>query len=80
MPRGIDNVDFRTFIVDRNVFGENGDTPFTLQIVVVEHQFARLLVGAKEVSCEEHLVHEGRLSVIDVGNNGNVANILHIEF
>ena len=76
----VDDVDFGVFVVDRHVFRKDGDTTFTFEVVIVEHKFARLLVGAEKVTCQEHFVHEGCLTVVYVSNDGDVANVLHEIF
>ena len=40
----------------------------------------RGLVFAEEVSGKQHLVHERCLTVVNVGNDGNVTNVCHIFF
>ena len=50
VARSVDDVDLGVPIVDRYVLGKDGDAPLAFQIVVVEHEFAGLLVGAEQVS------------------------------
>ena len=78
VSRSVNDIDFRAFVVNGHVLGENRDTAFALQVVVVEDEFASVLVLAEEVAGHEHLVHERCLAVVHVCDNGNVANVLHI--
>ena len=77
VSRSIDNVDFRTVVIDGNVFGKDSDTSFPFQVVVIQYQFTVGLVVAEQVSRQHHLVHERGFPVVNVSNNGNVSNILH---
>ena len=78
VSRGVDNVDLHALVADGHVLGEDGDAALALEVVVVEHEVVGLLVLAEKVARVKHLVHERCLSVVHVGNDGNVANILHI--
>ena len=77
MSRGVDDVDFGAFIVDGYVFRKNRDASLALQVVVVENEFAGVLVFTEKVAGKEHLVNQGGLSVVDVGDDGDVTDILH---
>ena len=73
----VDDVDFRALVVDGYVFREDGDAPFALQVVVVQNQFSCVLILAKEVAGHKHLVDQRSLSVVHVGDDGDVSNVLH---
>ena len=77
VPRSVDDVDFCALIVDGNVFREDGDAPFALQVIIVEHQVVGLLVGAEQVSGIKHFVDKRGFPVVNVCNDGNVANVWH---
>ncbi len=79
MSRGVDDVYLSVFVVDRNVLGENRYATFTLKVVVVEYEFTRSLVLTKEVTCEQHLVYKRCLAMVDVRDNGDIADILHFK-
>jgi hypothetical protein len=74
---GVDDVDFCSLKVDGNVFGEDGDATLTLEVVVVEHQIAGHLVFLEDLGSEDHFVYQGGLTVVYVGDDCDVANILH---
>ena len=57
-----------------------GDATLAFEIVVVEHEFAGLLIGTEEVSRQQHFVHERGFTVVYVGDDGDVANVLHEKF
>ena len=77
MSRSVDDVDFRSFIVDGNILGKNGYATLTLELVVIQNQIACLLILAEKISCQQHLVNQRRLSVVNVRNNRNVPDVLH---
>jgi hypothetical protein len=39
----------------------------------VHEPFLDLLVGPEKTALAEHGIHKGRLTVVDVGDNGNVS-------
>ena len=78
VTRSIDDIDFRALIVDRHILGEDRYTSLTLQVIVIEYQLPTVLVLAKQVSGEHHLVYQRCLAVVDVRNNGNVSDVLHM--
>ena len=79
MTRRVDDIDFNALVIDGNILGENGDASFPLQIVVVENQLAQFLLVADQLGLINHTVHQRRLSVIDVGDNRYIPDVLHIR-
>ena len=78
VARGVDDVDLVVLIDDRDVFREDRDASLALQVVIVQNEFAALFgVVAQDMPRQNHLVHEGRLAVIDVGDDRDVAQFLH---
>ena len=77
VARGVDDVDFVSFVADRNVLGENGDATLAFKVVVVKNEFAGLLILTKELCLVQHTVDQGGFSVVDMRNNGNISNVLH---
>jgi hypothetical protein len=70
----IDYVDVYTFVIDRSVFGEDGDAALALQVVRVHDAFGDVLVGRKRAGLMEQLVDQRRFSVIDVRDDGEIAD------
>ena len=56
------------------VLGEDRDAPLALERVGVHHALGDDLVFAERAGLAEHLVDEGRLAVIDVRDDGDVAD------
>ena len=74
MPRGVNDVDVRTFVFDGAVLRENGDAAFAFQIVGVHHAFSNLLIGAEGAGAAKQAVHHRGLAVVDVRDDRNVTN------
>src|ERR1700722_7404865 len=70
----VDDIDFRVVIGERGVLGENRDAPFAFEIVRVHHPLDEFLVGAEDAALAEHGVDKGGLAVVDVGDDGDIAN------
>jgi len=71
---GVDDVDVSALVVDRAVFGEDGDAAFPLQIVRVHDALGHLLVGGEGAGLAQHLIHQGGLAVVDVGDDSDVSD------
>src|SRR5581483_4535725 len=71
---GVDDVDLLAFVKDGGVFGKDGDAALALELVGVHDALGEVLIGAKGAGLAEELIDEGGLSVVDVGNDGDVAD------
>ena len=60
-------------VAHRGVLRQDGDAALALQVVRVHHALGHLLILAEDVRLLEHGVHQRRLAVVDVGDNGDVA-------
>ena len=82
MARGVHNVDLYVAVLNGGVLGQDGDAPLPLQIVGVHHPVHHGLILAVDAGLLEHLVHQRGFSVVNVSNNGYVAQffILHFHF
>ena len=56
-----------------NVFGKDRDSALALQIVVVQNEFARLGIFPQHIALKNHLIDQCGLTVIDVGNDRDIA-------
>ena len=72
----VDDVDLYPRVGDRGVLGEDGDAALALQIVGVEDEASRGGGVAEDVRLLEQTVDEGRLAVVDVGDDGDVAQVV----
>ena len=64
-------------VVERDALRLDGDAAFTLQVHGVEH--LRLHLALLEAAAHlDEAVRQGGLAVVDVGDDGEIANILHL--
>ena len=75
MARGIDNVDFCIFVGNGRILGKNGNTSFPFDIVGVHDTLGNFLVVAEYTALLQQFVHEGCLTMIDMGDNCYVSYI-----
>ena len=72
----IDDVDFVVVVTDAGGFGEDGDAAFAFEFVGVHDAVFDVLIGAEDAGLAEHGVNEGGFAMIDVRNDGDVAEVL----
>ncbi len=72
--RGVDDVDVDAFVLDRSVLGKDGDAAFLFQVIGIHDALDQLLVSGEGAGLAEQLVNQGGLAVVDVGNDGDVAD------
>src|SRR6267142_3597981 len=70
----IHNVDLYVVIPDGGVLGENGNAALALQIVGIHDALDQCLVGAERAALTKHGVYERGLSMVNVRDDGDVAN------
>jgi hypothetical protein len=73
---GVDDVDAHVAPGDARVLGQNGDAALAFEIVRVHHALDQRLVGAKDARLAQHGVDQGGLSMVDVGDDGDVTDVL----
>ncbi len=59
-----------------DVFGEDGDAAFAFEGVVVEDELSAHDLGAEHAGLAEHGVDEGGFAVVDVSDDGDVAEFV----
>ena len=74
VARRVDNVDPDTAIGNRGVLGQDRNAALSFQRVGVHNQSAHLLVVPKDLALFQQSVDQSGLAVVDVGNDGQVAN------
>src|SRR6266567_528259 len=74
VARGVDDVDLVAAVVDRQVFGKDGDPPLLFQVVGVHDPLGDGLVFPEYPGMAQHGVHQGGLAMVDVGDYGDIAN------
>ena len=73
VPGRVDDVDLGVPVAHRGVLGQDRDAALALEVVRVHHPIRHLLVGPEGAALPEHGVDEGRLAVVDVGDDRDVA-------
>ena len=72
---GVDDVDPHVLPQHRGAFGQDGDPALLLQLIPVHRPFRDVLVVAEGAGLAEQLVDEGGLAMIDMGDDGDVADL-----
>jgi hypothetical protein len=72
----IHDVDLGPPVHDRRILGHDGDALLALEVQAVHHPFGHLLVIAEDAALPEHGIHQRGLAVVDVGDDGQIAQIL----
>ena len=80
VARGVHHVDLHVLIADGGVLGQNRNAALTLQIAGVHDTVHNLLIFPVSAALLQHLVHQGGLAVVNVGDDGYVSQmfVLHI--
>src|SRR6185437_1909467 len=71
---GVDDVDLGVLVMDRRVLGQDGDAALFLELVRVHDALDDGLIAAEGAGLAEHGVDEGGLAVVDVSDDGDVAD------
>ena len=75
VTRRIHDVDTVTFPFHGGRFGENGDPALTFQIVAIHGAFVHGLVLTERTGLFEQFVNQGGFPVVNVGDDGDIAQI-----
>ena len=71
----VDDVDPHVPPDDRGAFGEDRDAALALELVRIEGALGDLLVGAERAALAQHRIDQGRLAMVDMGDDRDVANV-----
>ena len=75
MARRVDDVDARALPDHGGAFRQDRDAALALEVVPVQRALGDLLIGAEGAALLEQAVDQGGLAVVDVGDDGDVAQI-----
>ncbi len=73
----IHDINVRALVIDRTVLGQNRNSPLFFKIVGIHDAFRHLLVFRKGTSLLEQFINHGGFSVVDVGDDGDIAQGAH---
>ena len=76
MARGIDDVDLHALVGAGAVLGQNGDAALTLDIAAVHDTLCHDLIVAESAALTQQGIHQRGLAVVNVSDNGDVAQIV----
>ncbi len=76
VPGRVDDVDLHAAVGDRGVLRQDGDALLALQLVGVHGAVHHGLVGAEDARLAQHVIDQGRLAVVDVRDDRDVADLL----
>ena len=79
VPWRIDDIDAGAVPDDRGDLGEDGDAALALEIVGIHSTLGHPLVLAEGARLLEQAVDEGRLPMVDMGNDGDIAKVHGIK-
>ena len=74
VARGVHDVDLDALPAHGGVLGQDGDPALALERVRVHDPLFHLLVGAERPRLPQHLIHQGGLAVVDVGDDGEITD------
>ena len=74
MSRRVDDVDVHVAIADGAVFGKNGDAAFAFQVIGIHDALGHAFVRGKGAGLAQQLVDQRGLAVVDVGDDGDIAD------
>ena len=75
VARRVDDVDGQIAVVDGGVLGQDGDAFLPFEVHRVHDPLGDLLVGPEGSGLAEHGVHQRGFAVVDVGHDGDIAEI-----
>jgi hypothetical protein len=70
----VDDVDARAAVLDGAVLGEDRDATLALDVIRIHDPLAHALMSRERAGLIEQAVDQGRLAVVDVRDDGDVAN------
>ena len=70
----VHDVDARIVKEKRRVLGQNGDSALAFELVRVHHAVDHSFIAAKDAALAEHGIHQRRLAVVHVRDDGDIAD------
>jgi hypothetical protein len=75
MSRGVDDVDLGALVAYGRIFGQDRNAPFPLNVVGIHDTLRHFLIFAEHAALFQKLIHQGRLSVVYMGNDCNISYV-----
>ena len=80
VSRGVYYIYFGVFVINRNVFGQDGNTSFSFKVVVVHDEFSVFLIFSENTCSVNDFVYQSSFTVVYMRNNCDISNVLHLNF
>ena len=77
VARGVDDIDLRVAVPDGGILRHDGDAALAFKVIGVHDAVHNLLVVAIDAGLLEHLVDQRGLAVVNVGDDGDVSELIH---
>ncbi len=75
MARRVDDIDAGALPQDRGDLGEDGDAALALEVVRIHRPLGHALVVAEGAGLLQEPVDQGRLAMVDMGDDGDIAKV-----
>ena len=79
MPRGINDVDFCSFIIYCRIFGQDSNATLPLDVVGVHYPLLNFLVFPEYAALAQQLIHQGGFAVVYVGDDRHISDIVSFD-
>ena len=80
MPGRIYDIDLHTIMHDRRILRQDCNSPFPFQRVGIHDAFRHLLIFPENMALLQHGIHKSGFTMIDMGDDRNVADIFSDHF
>ena len=77
MPRGINNIDFGIAVPYGCILRHDRNAAFPFQIIGIHYAVHYFLIFSVYARLLQHFVDKGGLSVVNVGNDGYISQLVH---
>jgi hypothetical protein len=71
----INQIDFHTAVMDRDVLCQNRDPTLTFQIVAIQNAFTTQFGISVLATLAQQAINQGCFAMVDVGNNDDVTDV-----
>ena len=75
MSGSINNIDFYIFIKNSCIFGKNGNTTFSFDVIGIHDTFCHFLIGTEHTALFQKLIDQGGFAVVYMSNDCYISYI-----
>jgi len=77
VARGIDDINTVVLPLDGSILGKDGNAALTLEIVGIHNAIGVAATLVQRAGLFQQFIHQGGLAMIDVGDDGNIAQFFY---